>query len=165
VCLLVSNPVMLKEFLFPFVTLTSTMLLSVIFLDQLCQFYRIFQATASKLHSERWLVEQCEDAHFFSKMHIHTDICFTVENNARIGVFMLSLQEFTRSILSCDLVAKVLGGWTHRLLFSWQAFLGLCLFLCFAPSWIFSGVRSLKYSSCVGQRRWPECMDGHFKDA
>lgn len=150
---------MLSEFMIPLLTLSCTMVVCVACINQLCQFYQIFQATSARLESERWLLGQCEDPHFFSNMHMHTDICFTVENNARVGVFMLSLREFTQSLLASELVSRLAGGWVHRLIFSWPAAFFGVLFLFFGPSWLVCGSRAMM------PRRWPDCREGHFKDA
>ena len=149
---------MIAEFMVPLATLSCAMVVCIASLDQLCQFHQIYQATASRLDSERWLLGQCEDPHFFSKMHMHTDICFQVENNARVGAFMLALREVTHTLLASDILARVAGGWVHRLLFSWPAAIALLAVLLLGPTWSVSRYRSL-------QRRWPEVRDGHFKDA
>lgn len=152
---------MLNEFFLPLGTLVCAMLLCVACINQLCQFHNIFQSMSVKIENERWLVSQCEDPHFFSKMHMHSDICFTVENNARIGVFMLSLREFTRALLPVELITRfggVFSGVVSRTVFSWPSLLCFFLFFLFGPSWLVSGSRAF-------HRRWPECRDGHFKDA
>jgi hypothetical protein len=152
---------MISEFLFPLCALTFAMVACVGSINQLCQFHSIFQSMSAKIESERWLVSQCEDPHFFSNMHLHSDICFTVENNARIGAFMLSLREFTRALLPMEALSRLggdFGGVISRVLLSWPALLCFFLFFLFGPSWLVSGSRAL-------HRRWPECRDAHFKDA
>lgn len=148
---------MISEFCVPLVSLTCAMVVCIMCIDQLCQFHLIFQATSARLESERWLLAQCEDPHFFSKMHMHSDICFTVENNARVGVFMLSLREFTHSLLASEFISRLSGGWIHRL-FSWPVAMVVGLILLLAPSWVLSSARSMK-------RRWPSCREGCYKDA
>jgi hypothetical protein len=148
---------LLREFLLPFVTLSCCMALCVASLDQLCLLYQIFQATSARLASERWLREQCADPHFFSKMHLHTDLCFTVENDARVGAVMLSLREFTQRLLGSELL---LGGrgWLLQRLLSWPALLGLAALLLLGPSWLMYGCRPSRHA-------WPECRDVRYKDA
>jgi hypothetical protein len=148
---------MLSEFMVPLATLTCAMVLCITCINQLCQFHQIFQATSARLESERWLLSQCSDPNFFSKMHLHTDLCFTVENNARVGVFMLSLREFTHLLLTSELFCRLGAGWIHSL-FSWPVAMCVGLLLLFAPSWVVSSTRSMR-------RRWPSCRDGCFKDA
>lgn len=154
---------MLREFLVPLATLVASMAACVCCLHQLCHFHQIFLAMSARLESERWLVTQCEDPHFFTKMHLHTDLCFTVSNNARVGALMLSLQEFTRGLLAADLLGGGgrlggVSGWVGRLLFSWAGAGAFAVLLVFGPSWLFSGARGLG-------RRWPDCNEGHFKNA
>ena len=153
---------MLCEFMAPLVTLTCSMALCVLCIDQLCQFHRIFQTTSAKLEGERWLLGQCNDPNFFSKMHVHSDLCFTVGNNARVGAFMLSLRELTQSLLGSDLFLSGRSGAFGLLsrILSWPFVVGVCLILFFAPSWLVSGTRGLSM-----RRRWPHCKDACFKDA
>lgn len=146
---------MLREFVQPFVTLLFWMCLSLMSLHRLCQFYHIYQETSARLQGERWLVSQCRDPHFFAHMHLHTDLCFTVENNARVGAFMLALRDFTQAMVG----GAEVRSWLAERLPTWQ-FVGVAfLVLLFGPSWLLAG--------CVQQplRRWPQCGDRHFKDA
>jgi hypothetical protein len=150
---------MLREFFVPFATLCVTMFACVCSIHQLCLFHQIYLDMAARLESEQWLVQQCEDPNFFSKMHTHTDLCFIVNNHARVGALMLALREFTQGILASDILERVgLTGWACRLLFSWSGMLIVFCFLLLGPSWVFSGVRGLGH-------RWPQCREGHFKDA
>ena len=150
---------MLQEFFVPLGTLVSSMCVCVCCLHWLCQFHKIFLETSARLESERWLVQQCADPHFFSKMHLHTDLCFTVSNNARIGTFMLSLQEFTRNSMGLRLFDHVSEwGWIPRLAFTWGAAAFILLMVLLGPACFVSGSRPFA-------RRWPDCRDSHFKNA
>lgn len=151
---------MLREFFVPLATLVFSMVVCVGSIHWLCKFHQIYLITSARLDSEHWLVTQCTDPLFFTKMHLHTDLCFTVTNNARVGAWMLSLQEFTQGFISAYTPSRSLGdwGWGTRFVFSWGGVFVLCLILLLGPSWIFSGTRAM----C---RRWPECRDAHFKDA
>jgi hypothetical protein len=75
-----------------------------------------------------------------------------VENNARVGVFMLSLRQLTQSFLPADLLLALTST---RLSWPIVCSLGALLFL--APSWL---VRN-----GWAARRWPECADIHYKNA
>lgn len=66
---------MLREFMLPLLTLCGCAVGGIAGLDRLCLFHQTYQAMVSKLQSERWLLEQCSDPHFFSKMHQHSDLC------------------------------------------------------------------------------------------
>ena len=143
---------MIQEFMIPLVTLCCFVVTGIAGLDRLCLFHQTYQAMSAKLESEHWLLQQCSDPHFFSKMHQHSDLCFQVENNARVGAFMLALRQLTQSFLIPD----VLAGLASSRLFSWPALCCACCLLLLGPSWL---VRSSRV------RRWPDCLDGHFKDA
>jgi hypothetical protein len=151
---------MLREFFIPLATLLASMGACICGIHWLCRFHEIYLTTSARLESELWLVSQCQDPLFFTKMHLHTDLCFTVTNNARVGACMLSLQEFTQGVISAHTPSRgtVDWGWGIRWAFSWGGGIVLLLVLLLGPSWIFSGTRA------IGSR-WPECRDGHFKDA
>jgi hypothetical protein len=147
---------MLAEFLVPVATLCFWIGLSLVSLNQLCQLHQIYQATAARLQGERWLLDQCADPHFFANMHAHTDLCLTVENNARVGAGMLALREFTQGLL------QKLGdrGWLVGRLITWPGFvLAAAAVVLLGPSWVALTCRGVQV------RRWPECRDRHFKDA
>lgn len=149
--------VIMRDFVQPVVALAFWMGLSIVSLNQLCQLHQIYQGTSARLQSEQWLLRQCGDPHFFSNMHLHTDLCFTVENNARIGAFMLALREFTQGIIGSRSELRV---WLIDRLVSWPAVLCVLFLVLFAPSWLVLGCRSLHPS-----KRWAECRDRHLKDA
>lgn len=122
---------------------------------KVCEFHHAFQAVRAKLESEQWLVGQCKDPMFFSNMHSHTDLCIQVENNRRVGAFMMTMRQVVQDevdyIFSHAIVSRLLA-------FSWPAVALIALFVLLCPSWVFYGGR-------VVTRRWPACTDGHFKDA
>lgn len=149
---------MIREFMIPLVTLCCIMIAGVASLDKLCQFHQTYQVMAAKLESERWLLEQCSDPHFFSKMHTHSDLCFQVENNARVGAFMLALRDLTQAFLTQKLAGALLNA--PQSLLSWPALAGAGAVLLLAPSWLVSSSRSFQRN-----RSWPQCSDGHFKDS
>lgn len=164
---------MLREFMVPLATLCACAIASIAGLDRLCLFHQTYQTMVAKLESERWLLQQCSDPHFFSRMHQHSDLCFQacahfslvlvgcvdrwarqVENNARVGAFMLALRHLTQSFLPADVVGGLVAS--SRLV-SWPALAGLGALLLLGPSWLARG----------GSVRpnWARCADGHFKDA
>lgn len=69
---------MLREFMVPLVTLCCMVIAGIASLDKLCLFHQTYQSVSARLESERWLLEQCSDPLFFSKMHTHSDLCFQV---------------------------------------------------------------------------------------
>lgn len=62
----------------PLVTLCCMVIAGIASLDKLCLFHQTYQSVSARLESERWLLEQCSDPLFFSKMHTHSDLCFQV---------------------------------------------------------------------------------------
>ena len=78
-----------------------------------------------------------------------------VENNARVGAFMLALRQLTQSFLLPDAVTGLATS-SYRLIASWPGLCGAAALLLLGPSWLAS-------SGC--RRHWPACTDGHFKDA
>jgi hypothetical protein len=148
---------MLREFMLPLFTLCACVIASIAGLDRLCLFHQTYQTMAAKLESERWLLTQCSDPHFFSKMHQHSDLCFQVENNARVGAFMLALRQLTQqSLLFPDALAGLAASFSSRFA-SWPFLCLVASLFLFAPSWLASTSASV--------RRWPDCGDGHFKNA
>ena len=72
------RPAMLREFMIPLVSLCCMVIAGIASLDKLCLFHQTYQSVSARLESERWLLEQCSDALFFSRMHTHSDLCFQV---------------------------------------------------------------------------------------
>jgi hypothetical protein len=67
---------MLHEFMVPLATICCCAVAGIAGLDRLCLFHQTYQAMVAKLETERWLLQQCSDPHFFSKMYQHSDLCF-----------------------------------------------------------------------------------------
>jgi hypothetical protein len=113
--------------------------------------YSRFVTIAGQLESERWLASKCSQPDFFANLHQHTDLCIHVENNARVGAFMLALRDVSKEFLEHQIVARL------RLP---EVSLPLALVLGAAvvlwPAW--TGRRTLG-------RRWPQCREGGLKDA
>lgn len=145
---------MLNEFMVPLTTLLCCTVGAIAGLDRLCLFHQTYESMVAKLESERWLLDQCSDPHFFSKMHQHSDLCFQVENNARVGAFMLALRQLTQSFLPPDALST-LGSVVSRCSWPVGAFVAACLLL--APSWL--------ARTATHRPRWPNCADTHFKNA
>lgn len=143
---------MIRDFLIPLGTLLVCAVASIAGLDRLCVFHQTYMSISAKLESERWLVKQCLDPQFFSNMHQHSDLCFQVENNARVGAFMLSLRQLTQSFLSPELLSAL----SVSRFASWPFLCGLAALLLLGPSWLVSSSRT---------RRWPACVEGHYKNA
>jgi hypothetical protein len=61
--------------------------------DGVSAFHTFYRKACLRLEDERWLLNQCRDPVFFSKMRAYTNVCSEVETNARVGAFWLALRE------------------------------------------------------------------------
>ena len=86
---------MLREILVPITVISCVTILSILSLDRLCQFHSEFLDASNTIEGERWLRVRCQDPIFFANLRTHTNLCFTVESNARVGAFMLALNRVT----------------------------------------------------------------------
>jgi hypothetical protein len=141
---------MLREFMIPLVTVCGMVVIGIGSLDKLCLFHQTYQAMASKLETEHWLLTQC------------SDLCFQVENNARVGAFMLALREVTQSFLMNDFVKNIMVS--REGLFSWPVLGCIAAALLIAPSWFVCTSRQFLLPP-PNNRRWPDHADEHFKTA
>ncbi len=66
---------------------------------------------------------------------------------------MLALRQLTQSVL----LPEVLAGLIPSRLVSWPWLAGMGCLLLLGPSWLARSARTA--------RGWPECADGHFKNA
>ncbi len=88
---------------------------AVLTVDKFCQFFSEYNKIASKIQSERKLLERCSDPEFFMDLHTHTDVCIAVQYNARAGAFMLALEKVTGAshlegaVSEMSLAARSLG--------------------------------------------------------
>ena len=58
--------------------------------------YAAYARALMRLDDEAWLLQNCRDPLFFSKMRAHTTVCSDVEANARVGAFWPSGQRCGR---------------------------------------------------------------------
>lgn len=140
---------MLREFVAPVVLIGSVTVLVVGLLHGCAALYSRYETLAGQLESERWLVKRCKDPEFFANMHQHTDLCISVENNARVGAMMLALRDVTRDFLEDQIASRL--GWPE-ISFPLVALGGCALLL--GPSWW----RPMR-------KRWPQCREDAFKEA
>jgi len=139
---------MLREFVAPVVVICSAAVSVIAALHAGAALYSRYETIQGRLESERWLVQRCRDPDFFANMHQHTDLCISVENNARVGAPMLALRDVTRDFLEHHVASRI--GWPELSLPL------LCVTVCalvWGPSW------------WRPARRWPQCRDDGFKQA
>ena len=117
-------------------------------LDCLGALYAAYKRACMRLDDERWLLENCKDPTFFSKMLAHPTVCSEVETNARIGAFWTALREVTD-------IARV----------TWQPYIvgfAAAIIIILPVLWI-CAARVTSRCSVVrkGRREWGECIPIH----
>jgi hypothetical protein len=116
-------------------------------LDCMGSLYSAYRRACMRLEDEKWLLENCRDPTFFSKMRAHPTVCNEVETNARIGAFWTALKEVTD-------VARV----------AWQPYmLGFAAaVLIFLPvCWLCAARASSKIVMRRRRQEWGECIPMH----
>jgi hypothetical protein len=142
---------MIRDLLAPLVLSCTAAVVCIGALHGASTLYSRFVTIAGQLESERWLASKCSQPDFFANMHQHTDLCIHVENNARVGAFMLALRDVSKEFLEHQIVARL------RLPeVSLPLALALCAAVLVGPAWM--GPRG-------AGRRWPQCREVGFKDA
>lgn len=132
---------------------TVSMLVSVVSaaagLDCMGALYTAYKRACMRLDDEKWLLENCRDPTFFSKMRAHPAVCSEVETNARIGAFWSALKEVT-DVLRITWQPYIVG---------FAAAIVLLLPVC----WICASRVSSKCSTVIRNRRrdWGECIPMH----
>ena len=84
-----------KDIVSAIVSLLVSVVSAAASLDCLGALYTAYKRAGMRLDDEKWLLENCKDPTFFSKMRAHTTVCSEVETNARIGAFWTALREVT----------------------------------------------------------------------
>lgn len=120
-------------------------------LDCLGALYTAYKRACMKLDDEKWLLENCRDPTFYSKMRAHPTVCSEVETNARIGAFWSALREVTD-------VARV----------TWQPYIvgfAAAVIVLLPVCWVCAARVSSKCSVVMRRRRemrgWGECIPIH----
>jgi hypothetical protein len=116
-------------------------------LDCLGELYAAYRRAALRLEDERWLLDNCKDPVFFSKMRAHPTVCNQVEANARIGAFWAALKEVT------DVARVAWQPYILTIITGGMVLLPLC--------WVCAGRMSA--GRAVRRRRyeWGECIPLH----
>jgi hypothetical protein len=113
-------------------------------LDWLSMLYTAYRRALMRLDDERWLLENCRDPIFFSKMRAHTTVCGEVEANARVGAFWTALREATD-------IFKV----------SWQpcmVWVGAVVVIVLPICWVCVARASTSYCAARRRRMWDESL-------
>lgn len=116
-------------------------------LDCLGALFTAYKRACMRLDDEKWLLENCKDPMFFSKMRAHTTVCNEVETNARIGAFWTALKEVTD-------VARV----------TWQPYIvgfATALIVLLPVFWICAARATSRCSGAIRRRGWGDCIPLH----
>jgi hypothetical protein len=120
---------------------------AVLGLDCLGAVYSAYRRASKRLEDERWLLDNCKDPVFFSKMKAHPSVCSEVETNARIGAFWTALKEVTDG-------ARV----------SWQPYITVCAVatvVLLPICWVCAARVSSRCSVRRRRREWGQCIPLH----
>ena len=95
------------------ITLVTVLMGAAVTLDALAAFHAAYQRASLRLEDERWLLDNCKDPIFFSKMRAHTNVCEEVEANARVGVGWAALREVSDRLRGAlrSLLSPILQPW------------------------------------------------------
>jgi hypothetical protein len=116
-------------------------------LDCLGALFAAYKRACMRLDDEKWLLENCKDPMFFSKMRAHTTVCSEVETNARIGAFWTALKEVTD-------VARV----------TWQPYVvgfAAAIIVLLPVFWICAARATSRCSDVIRRRGWGDCIPLH----
>lgn len=90
---------------------------------------------------EAWLLNQCNDAKFYSNIRQHTDICTEVATNARASLFLKALHKVASTTHLCGSASCMESAYTFAVRLGWQSALLLALIMVVAPNFVFSLIR------------------------
>jgi hypothetical protein len=116
-------------------------------LDCLTTLYSAYKRASMRLEDEKWLLDNCKEPTFFSKMRSHPAVCSEVEANARIGALWTALKEVTD-------VARV----------AWQPYIvgfAAALLLILPVCWLCAARASSGVVLRRRRREWGECIPMH----
>ena len=77
--------------------------LSILIIGRIYDFHNAYIAFIEQVKSEAWLLQQCQDDHFYHNMAYHTDVCATVKENSNISPILYSLNHSARTLKLCGL--------------------------------------------------------------
>lgn len=131
---------MIREMISSVFTVIVALAVGFYLLDQIAGLYGEYQKIRAMLEDDAYIRNKCRDPIFFSEIRRHTDICMSIENNAKIGAFMLALKNVTSNALQFEDIAQFMKN------ASWP-FLGTLAIACLVcPSLLITGTQSLSGS-------------------
>lgn len=76
---------------------------SVLLMGRVYDFHEIYISFLNTQESERWLLAQCEDDHFYHKMASHSDVCNKVLTNSQISAVLYAINNSLLKLKYCGL--------------------------------------------------------------
>ena len=75
--------------------------LSVILVGRVFDFHRAYLLFIEQTTSEKWLLEHCQDDHFYHNMAYHTDVCTQVVSNSQISPVLYAINQSMSQMKLC----------------------------------------------------------------
>jgi len=115
--------------------------ISMLIIGRIYDFHVSYIAFLEQIKGESWLLQQCEDDHFFHNMQYHTDVCATVLSNSLIWPSLYAMNYSTTNMKMC-------GFYNCSTLFSivyqggFPVVISVFLFYIFTPSFLLPFIQS-----------------------
>ena len=77
--------------------------ISVVFVGRIYDFHQIYIKFIDQTNSEKWLLEQCSDDHFFHNMAYHTDVCMQVFTNSQLSPLLYAINASMQNLKMCGI--------------------------------------------------------------
>lgn len=136
------------------------------FIEKLYTFQEAYTLHLNKVVDEKWLLEQCRDAEFYSNMRQHTDLCEMVHRNSRRSAFLTALNAIAEKTYLCgsQSCTSLAGSMVSHL--GWHVMGVIAFVLLLAPNLIFLAMRTGHHAAqqLQYQRRDLAFIDMNYED-
>lgn len=75
--------------------------ISVLLVGRIFDFHQIYISFIDQIKGEQWLLEQCQNDHFFHNMAYHTDVCHQVIANSQISPVLYAIHGSVNNMKLC----------------------------------------------------------------
>jgi len=82
-------------------SIVSVSWISILIVGRIYDFHVAYISFIERTKSEEWLLEHCQDDHFFHKMAYHTDVCAMVVGNSIIWPSLYGINESMSKMKLC----------------------------------------------------------------
>jgi len=82
-------------------SIVSVSWISILIVGRIYDFHVAYISFIERTRSEEWLLEHCQDDHFFHKMAYHTDVCAMVMGNSIIWPSLYGINESMSKMKLC----------------------------------------------------------------